>query len=111
MTYVYVIRDAYRVSETVAITRDCRVYRVGGELPPRSGFEAVTGIDEGGLRARVVKLYADVAAVAMIDCAVGEGCAYKLLEGGGRLEARGGGLYYVGDCGEVKVVDWPPRWP
>jgi len=30
MTYVYVIRDAYRATETVAITRDCRVYRVGG---------------------------------------------------------------------------------
>jgi len=111
MTYVYVVRDAYRVAETVAITRDCRVYRVGGELPPRSSFETVTVIDEGGLYARVVRLYADVAAVVRVDCAVGEGCEYKLLEGGGRLEVRNGGLYYVGNCGEVKVVDWSPRWP
>jgi len=108
MTYVYVIRDKYRAAEVLAVTRDCRVYRVGGELPPGAGFETVTGIDEGGLYARVVKLFADVAAVVRVDCAVEEGCEYKLLEGGGRLEARGGGLYYVGDCGEVKVADWPP---
>jgi len=136
MTYIYLIKGQTAFQENIAITKNGEVCRVGN-LPPGVAVEIDATLDDEDGYIRIVKLSTNVEAVVHIHCgesveecccdydvcvdecceklpeytcSIDGDCCFRIVRGEGRLVLRNNALYYIGNV-EVKVTDWPPKWP